>query len=43
MWNVKLDPQQEVNEFVATFVNSQRVVRKCVHGFHGKLAPIKGI
>jgi hypothetical protein len=25
-----------------TFANFRRVVGKCVHGFHGKLAPIKG-
>ncbi len=35
--------QQEANRFVATFANSRRAVGKCVHGFHGKLAPIKGI
>jgi hypothetical protein len=28
---------------VATIINSRRAVGKCVHGFHGEFATIKGI
>ncbi len=38
----KLDLQQKASGFVATFTNSQRAVGKCVHGFHGELAPSRG-
>jgi len=38
----KSDPQQEASGLVITFTNFGRAVGKCVHGFHGKLAPIKG-
>jgi hypothetical protein len=38
----KLDTQQEANKLAITFANSRRAVGKCVHGLHGKLAPIKG-
>jgi hypothetical protein len=38
----KSNPEQEASMFVATFANSRKAVGKCVHGFHGNLASIKG-
>ncbi len=44
MLNLPTKPniEQEASWLVTTFASSGRVVGKCVHGFHGKLAPIKG-
>jgi len=39
----KSDLQQETSGLVITFTNSGRAMGKFVHGFHGNLAPIKGL